>query len=73
MLNPTPFTNADNNEISFAAWYNDIIERLEVNEDHYPNDTAKKAFVVGWIRRPAKQELLPYVDRRKGDPILKTS
>jgi hypothetical protein len=46
MPDPAPFTNADNNEVSFAAWYNDIIERLEVNEDHYFNDTAKKAFVI---------------------------
>jgi hypothetical protein len=54
MSDPMFFTNTDNNEVSFAAWYNDIIEKLEVNEDHYLNDVAKKAFVVGWIQGPAK-------------------
>ncbi|KAK4182008.1 hypothetical protein QBC35DRAFT_457742, partial [Podospora australis] len=59
---PEPFTNEKGKDSpTFDVWYRQMINKVEVNRDHFANDRALLAYIESRIRGKAAEDLAPYL------------
>ncbi|KAK4181973.1 hypothetical protein QBC35DRAFT_370465, partial [Podospora australis] len=64
---PEPFTNEKGKDSpTFDVWYRQMVNKVEVNRDHFANDRALLAYIESRIRGKAAEDLAPYL--REGHP-----
>jgi hypothetical protein len=59
---PPQFYNDDKKDtITFEVWHRQMLNKLVINADHYPNDYAKMAYIGSRLGGPAASSLEPYL------------
>lgn len=59
---PKFYNDKEKDEVNFDTWYRMLHEKLEVNADHYPTDTAKRIYTSNRLGGKAAEDLEPWLD-----------